>query len=176
MTATETKIQLDRREVEIEAAWPKNEDLYPSLLDQAVHLMTAGGIEPTSALSVAGRVVRGTPWAGFLSGKGRLASAAASYLTWLAPPSSWQAVDVPRVDGRLPVGWMSPSGELVVDLLFGAGRIPRGLVPLVKAAAPTYSVIRLLNLTAPTQSVAYLPGGAIQPLNETQWWFEGEAR
>jgi hypothetical protein len=71
---------------------------------------------------------------------------------------------------------MSPGGELVVDLLFGAGRLPRGLVPQVKAAVPTYAAIRVLNLTAPTQSVAYLPGGAIQSLTETPWWFEGGTR
>lgn len=75
---------------EVEAAVPPEDGRYHRLLDEVVHRLAGSGADATAALAIAGQVVRTTIWAGYRSGRARLASAAASYLTWLAPPGDWK--------------------------------------------------------------------------------------
>jgi hypothetical protein len=99
-----TDIAFDpRRVIELEAANPRSGDLYARLLDQTIHLLAELGAAPSDALFVAGQVVRGSSWASFRSGRSRLATASATYLTWLAPPSPWTYVGGQTVSDRRPV-------------------------------------------------------------------------
>jgi hypothetical protein len=98
MAASSTS-KAEWREIEIEAAKPRGPDLYPILLDRVVERLTDEDPDPTRALALAGQVVLGTPWAGFRSGRNRLASAAAAYITWIAPPEPWSKVCVDTVGG-----------------------------------------------------------------------------
>lgn len=164
-------------ELEAAAAAPNesNDQLYARLLDQVVGELAARGAEPIEALGAAGRAVKGTPWAGYRNGRARLASAAATYLTWLVPGSGWTHFDAGEVEGRRPVGWQSASGETVVDVL-GGGRASSRIVRRVRDLYPEVTAIRVLDLLAPRRSVAYPKGMPSVPLVETPWWFEGAGR
>jgi hypothetical protein len=164
-------------EIEAAAAAPNpgNDQLYVRLLDQVVDELVARGAEPTEALGAAGRAVKGTPWAGYRNGRARLASAAATYLTWLVPGNSWTHFDAGEVEGRRPVGWQSAGGETVVDVL-GGGRANTGIVRQVRDLHPEAAVIRVLDLLAPRRSVAYPKGAPPVQLVDTPWWFEGAGR
>jgi hypothetical protein len=169
-------VEIDRCAVEAEAASPRTDDLYPRLLDQVVRELALDGAGPAAALAAAGRAVRSTPWAGYRTGRARLASAAASYLTWLAPPAPWTAIDVPEIAGRRPVGWSSPGGEVLIDLLSGGTRDIKRLMRAAGAAGIDFVAVRALDLLAPTRSTAYPKGGLPLPLPESPWWFAGGAR
>ena len=176
MTVTGAKVQVDRCAREIEAGAPRDEVLYGQLLDRVVLRLACEGGSPTSALAIAGQEVRGTAWAGYRSGLARLASAAASYLTWCAPAPSWAPHPFGEVGNRHPIAWTSPVGDVMVDLLAGGALYAKSLVPVVRAAAEGPVVVRLLNMLAPMQSSAYLPNGQIVPLVGSAWWFEGGVR
>ena len=165
---------IDRAAVEMAAAVPnpKNEDLYPRLLDEVVARLVSERMEPTAALAVAGHVVRGTQWASYRTGRIRLASAAASYLTWLAPPAGWTPAPAPAITGRQPVAWCSPAGETIVDLLGGGRTYVKQLAhPLARLGH--FDAVRAIDLVAPTKSVAYPSGAHSLPLVESEWWFGG---
>jgi hypothetical protein len=176
MTVTETKVQVDRCAREIEAGAPRDEVLYGQLLDRVVLRLACEALSPSSALAIAGQEVRGTAWSGYRSGRARLASAAAAYLTWLAPPPSWTPQPFGEIGTRHPIAWTSPVGDVLVDLLAGGALYAKSLVPAVRAAAEGPVVVRLLNVLAPMQSSAYLPNGQIVPLVGSAWWFEGGVR
>ena len=175
MTRDTAVRDLRRSEIEIEAASPRDPTLYPRLLDEVVHLVATGVSGEAPALVAAGQVVRGTPWAGFRTGRARLASAAAAYLNWMAPPRPWAYEAAVIIEGRRPLAWRCPEGVLI-DLLGAAGQPTRSLVPAARAAVPGSLVVRVLDLTAPTRSVYYEAGGAALPLLGSPWWFEGGAR
>jgi hypothetical protein len=164
-------------EIELGAAFPRQDGHYPAFLDEVVHQMCARSLGPTAALGVTARVLQGTNWAGYRSGKARLASGAASYLTWLAPPAEWSYVPLAPVGERRPVGWRSPGGELIADVLAGDNAyVRRFSAASVKAAVPDVAAVRVLNLLAPRHSVALLASGKTNPLVDTPWWFEGGQR
>lgn len=161
---------------EVAAAAPAEDGRYHRLLDEVVRRLAIAGAEPTAALAVAGQVVRDTTWAGYRNGRARLASAAASYLTWLAPPGDWKYTELSLVGERRPVGWRSPDGELVVDFLDVAPRAIKACVRGVEKMEMSPVAIRALDLMAPTRSTAYLGTAAPVALAETRWWFAGGAR
>ena len=168
------EVGIDRAAVEVDASTPnpKNEDLYPRLLDEVVARLLSERMEPTAALAVAGHVVRGTPWASYRTGRIRLASAAASYLTWLVPPANWTPGTAPAIAGRQPVAWCSPAGETIVDLLGGGRTYVKQLAhPLARLGH--FAAVRAIDLVAPTKSVAYPSGAHSLPLVESEWWFGG---
>lgn len=102
-----------RAAVQVVAAKPRSSAVLPQLRDKVVLDLVEGDRAPaTDALAAAGRAVRGTSWAGYRSGRCRLATMAASYLRWLAPPATWSFVGAPSVSGRRAVAWLSPAGEL----------------------------------------------------------------
>jgi hypothetical protein len=163
-------------ELELQAAYPREEGRYPQLLDHVVHAMCAQALEPISALVVTSAILRGTNWASYRNGRTRLASAAASYLTWLAPPTGWIYKDVGVVGDRRPLGWVNTDGELLIDLLAGGQIDPRrGAGPVVAAYRDAVAV-RVLNLLAPRQSVVHHGTRQVGPLLESPWWFEGSGR
>lgn len=169
-----------RREMaEVEAAAaapnPKNDQLYAQLLDQVVGELAARGASPTEALAAAGRAVKGTAWARYRSGRARLASAAAAYLTWLAPTGGWEHFDAGEVAGRRPIGWQSPEGEVIIDVL-GGGQAYTRIIRQVRATRPEAAVIRVLDLLAPRRSQAYPKASTSVALVDTPWWFEGSER
>lgn len=166
----------DYSAAEVEASVPAEEGRYHRLLDEAVHRLAAARAEPAAALFVAGQVVRGTSWAGYRNGRARLASAAASYLTWLAPPKCWRYVELAPVSGRRPLGWASPEGDLVVDFLDVAPRAVKGCVRAVEKKAMAPVAVRVLNLLAPTHSVVHVPGASPIALYESKWSFGEGAR
>lgn len=164
-------------EAEVEAATPnpRNDQLFAQLLDRVVGELAADGAEPTEALAAAGRAVKGTAWAGYRGGRARLASAAAAYLTWLAPTEGWKYFDAGEVAGRRPIGWQSPEGVAIVDVL-GGGQAYTRIVRQVRAHYPEAAAIRVLDLLAPRRSRAYPKVSSSVPLVDTPWWFEGSAR
>ncbi|MGH8979442.1 MAG: hypothetical protein ACRDWE_00270 [Acidimicrobiales bacterium] len=164
--------------VEAAASNPRaeNDGLYGRLLDQVVGQLAVERAEPRGGLAAAGQAVRGTAWAGYRNGRARLASAAAAYLTWLAPPKDWATFETEQVGGRRPIGWRSPAGESIVDLLGGGSIYVKGLVPAVRELHPDAAVIRAMDLLAPTRSVAYQRGAPAVPLLESEWWFAEDGR
>lgn len=169
------EMTIDRAAVEAAAAAPArgNEDLFPTLLDRVVGQLVTSRAEPTSALAIAGQVVRGTAWATYRNGRARLASAAAAYLTWLAPPEPWLGFEVPPIAGRQPIGWRAASGEVLIDLLGGGHVYVKQLVREL-ARRDEATAIRAIDLLHPRASVAHAPGAQPVALPESPWWFAPE--
>lgn len=167
---------IDRADVEAASALPApgNEELFPVLLDRVVGRLVESRAEPTRALWIAGQVVRGTPWARYRNGRARLASAAATYLTWLAPPESWKAFAAPKVGNRRAIGWRAPSGEVIVDLLGGGSAYVKALVKDLAPLCPEATAIRAIDLLHPRASTAYEPNALAALLPDTCWWFTRE--
>lgn len=166
----------DRSAAQAEAALPRDDRLYPRLLDQLVRELAVCRAEPTAALAAAGRLVRGTSWAGYRSGRARLASAAASYLTWLAPPTPWAAVELPEIAGRRPIGWRSVNGDVLIDLLSGGPRDVKRFMRVVGELGIEFTAVRALDLLAPTRSTAHEKGKLPMALRESPWWFTGSGQ
>lgn len=171
-----------RSAVQVAAAKPADTAVFPRLLDQVVVELVASGGAPSAALGVAGRAVRGTTWAGYRNGRNRLASMAASYLRWMAPPEAWGAADPRSVSGRTAFPWVSPAGELIVDLLdvgdveghtLAAAFHAHGLARAAELGSGVHLVgVRLMRLTSPTSSVLYTTRQRQAPLTATPYWFE----
>jgi hypothetical protein len=171
----------------LEAASPKNPHLAPRLLDLVVHdLLTHHGGDPLQALTVTGQVVRGTPWAGYRSGRSRLATMAACYLTWLVPPRPWRLVETTtistkritiQVAGEPPryragFTWKGPDGQRLIDLLLVDDMDRRVAWEAATDWRDGSQALRLLNLSAPRQSVLHTGPNAHIPLSESEWMFE----
>jgi hypothetical protein len=169
--------EAERRIVEIEAAAPKDPDTFGQLLDAVVDELTRGEPEPTRALVIAGRVVAGTPWAGFRSGRARLATAAASYLNWVAPPLPWVRLDLDlSVDGRRPIGWCSELGVVFVDALVHGEREAASFARKLRKSGTEMAAVRAIDVLAPTRSKVYENGQRATLLRDSAWDFEGRAR
>jgi hypothetical protein len=173
-----TDIAFDpRRVIELEAANPRSGDLYAHLLDRTIHLLAGRGAAPSDALFVAGQVVRGTPWASFRSGRSRLATASATYLTWLAPPSPWTYVGGQTVSERRPVSWQSPDGAVVIDVLLAVKRDDKTMAGRIsRDAGDEVVAVRALDLHAPNHSTVYEADGSVMPLTESKWAFGPEVQ
>lgn len=166
-----------RSAVQVAAARPRSTAVLPHLLDRVVLELVDGARAPsTGALSAAGRAVRGTSWDGYRTGRARLATMAASYLRWLAPPATWSLAGTPTAGGRRSLAWLSPSGELLIDLLDVGDTDGHTLVERLFAygvsAAGQLAGVRLLRLSAPTTSVIYTTPERQQPLTDSPYWFE----
>lgn len=161
--------------VQAATAKPRSTDLLGRLLDETVLSLLDNGRSPTTeALAVAGRVVKDTPWRGYRSGRTRLATMAASYLRWLAPPESWSFTGSIDVAARRVMTWTAPDGIRLADLLdvgenagfgpfeelFDGGDVDR------------LAGVRVLRVGAPTTSLLYTGPNRHESLVESAYWFE----
>lgn len=171
-----------RSAVQVAAAKPADPALFPALLDRVVAQVVQAGSKPTAALGVAGQVVRGTPWAWYRTGRSRLASTAAAYLRWMAPPEDWTVGEVLEVSGRAGFTWVSPAGELIVDLLdvgdvaghtLAAAFHDHGAARVAELGPDVHLVgVRLMRLSNPTSSVLCTTPQRQALLTTTPYWFE----
>jgi hypothetical protein len=166
----------ERSEIQVKASTPRDPALFGQLLDRVVHELVLGQPDPTRALALAGRAVHSTPWAGYRTGRARLATAAAAYLSWLAPPEPWVTVEVAAVSSRRPIGWRSPEGALVIDVLAAGSREVTSLGRAVLRAGTGAVAIRSLDVTAPARSKVFVTGVMPMMLAESDWVFEGRVR
>lgn len=172
-----TDLSIDpRRSAELEASAPRDRGLYAQLLDQAVHTLAAQRAEPSSALFVAGEVVRGTPWASHKTGRARLATAAAVYLTWLAPSSPWTYDGAEIHKSRRAVRWEGPGGRVVIDVLVANHRDKAMAQRILQGAGDEVAAVRALNLSSPNTSTVFESGGAVLAIAESSWSFTPEVR
>lgn len=171
-----------RTAVQVAAAKPADPAVFPVLLDRVVAQLVQTGSGPTAALGVAGQVVRHTPWAGYRTGRSRLASSAAAYLRWMAPPEDWAAGKILKVSGRTGFTWVSPDGELIVDLLdvgdvdghtLAAALYDHGTARAEALGGGVRLVgVRLMRLSNPTSSVLCTTRQRQVLLTTTPYWFE----
>jgi hypothetical protein len=167
--------------IEVDAAAPKNPNLQPRLLDGVVlELLKNHHADPLAALAVAGQMVRDTPWSGYRSGRARMATMAACYLTWLVPPSPWRLVDTTTMgqasQARVGFVFEGPEGQGLIDLLACGDADRRNAAEGATGCSESVVGLRLLNLSAPRQSVLYTSPHQHQPLAESAWMFEGVQR
>jgi hypothetical protein len=166
----------ERRITEVEAAAPKDPELFGQLLDLVVDRLTKGPINPVLANEIAGQVTKGTPWAGFRSGRARLATVSANYLNWLAPPLPWARIDVvATATGRRPLGWVSAEGTVLIDLFVLNTRQGASFTRRLKVAGCTADVIRTIDITVPTRSKVLVTDARPVELVQSDWNFGGRA-
>src|SRR5690606_28163779 len=107
----------DRTAVSVEASRPSGGPDLPGLVDQAAAAPVAPRPPSTAAPAAPGRAVPGPHPARDRTGRPRLATLAASYLRWFAPPEPWQPQPPAHLGGRHAPVWAGPDGETRIDLL-----------------------------------------------------------
>jgi hypothetical protein len=166
----------ERRIVEIEASAPRNPALFGRLLDRVVDELTRGEPEASRVFAIAGVVVAGTSWSGFRSGRTRLATAAASYLNWMAPPLPWARVDLDLIiEGRRPIGWRSDD-DLLVDVLVQGEREAASFLQQLRQNGVEATALRAIDSLAPTRSKVYERGSRSVLLRDSAWDLGGRTR
>lgn len=165
-----------RPDVALSASRPSPDNPMPRLLDAVVlTLLAEHGGDPTSALCVTAELLRSTTWSRYRNGRSRIATMAASYLRWNAPPSPWV------FDGAVPlgestragVGWRARAGRLV-DLISCDRSEDRRIATCAHPRSSSEIGLRLLNLAAPRDSLFISSSGQPTPLGETSWFFAEE--
>lgn len=166
---------IDRAAVALEAAVPRVPGEHLSLLERLVlELVQPVRQPPTAALGAAGRLTKGTNRAGHRAGRARLASQAATYLNWMAPPPSWPCLGAVPAADRSALAWRVPSGQVLVDVLGCGDRSERAVIGDVFDAATglgDVAAVRLLHVGAPRVSQLYDSPSSYRPLAGTQWCF-----
>lgn len=171
---------------------------YPAIVGTLVHRLvgavahesrTADGIAlPELCWARAGELVREAGLGSRARGaRLEIAGAAARYLRWFLPPSSWTlaGVELEIAEGRLDLAWASPADMVLYDeVKHGVGRgTPDDAGPARRQAARyaahgaaahggAFAGVRLVLLRSPRRSLLVLPGNVARPLVESPYWFD----
>lgn len=139
--------------------------------------------EPSAAITATAGVLAGSSWRSYRAGRARVATQAAVYLTWLAPPASYCCGGILELPGgRKAFGWRPPKGrQIFADVLSPAGVGEGDLHQLAEAALRQMTEtsggpvagVRVCAVSAPTRSVLATPAGTMVELTGTGLWFEG---
>jgi hypothetical protein len=160
-----------RTDMGLDASTATADSPLPALLDKVIFTMlTQHCGDPTRALTITSKVLQGSKWKNYRSGRSRIATMAASYLRWLAPPEPrWFRCSENLQNDRLGLRWSGPEGEFV-DIIECDSRADRRAAA---AAAHLVDVVgvRLLRLEAPRHSIFFTADDSPVRIAETPWLF-----
>lgn len=161
-----------RTDIALDASAPAAKSPLPALLDKViVTMLSQHDGDPTRVLAVTSEILRGTNWASYRNGRSRIATMAASYLRWVAPPTPWSFCRSEGLeDRRLGMRWSGSEGQLL-DIIECQGRSDRS-VAAGAANLDDIVGVRLLRLDAPRHSIFYGVGASPVRIAETPWLFE----
>lgn len=163
-----------RAATQVAAARPHGTNQLPTLLDHVVADLVNADRDPTRALAAAGRACRETTWASYKTGRNRVATMAACYLRWLAPPESWTPAGTLAVGDRTVFLW-ADDGELIADVLAVGDQDVRDVVAAAfDGADGALDAVRAVRVNSPTTSTLHTHEMNVARLVETPYWFEGD--
>lgn len=149
------------------------------LLDEVVAaLLVPHRRQPSDALAATAAVFADSRWRSYRAGRARVATQAAVYLTWLAPPSDYRLADVAPLDsGRRSFVWKAPRARSgFADLLCPAGAeeatAAHARALAVGSGGPVcFAQVRLLSVSAPTHSMLASADRTLVRLCDSALWF-----
>ena len=149
---------------------PSDGTVLPRLVHTLAAQIATSEVRPTPAMlkAAVARMVSGTAWSGYRSGRQRLASLGAVYLNWFLPTSDYCFAQVPS-EVRPVLRFDAPDGTWFVDELVTSG-YEDGLAARVREIMAmgddNFVGIRLITLSNPSASTVVTPDGQRHRLSE----------
>lgn len=153
-----------------------------ALLDLVVEqLLSPARLPATAAMAATARVVRDTRWRSYRAGRAKIATQAAVYMNWLAPPADYTMTAV-EVAGRRLFVFDGPAGcfaDLLIPDLGGISSADCAVVGETFAAlaetVAAFGGVRLLTVSEPTASMAAVSPTRLVALTSSPFRFEAES-
>lgn len=149
---------------------PADGTVLPRLVHTLAAQIATSEVRPTPAMlkAAVARIVSGTAWSGYRSGRQRLASLGAVYLNWFLPTSDHCFVQVPS-EVRPVLRFDAPDGTWFVDELVTSGYedgLAARVQELMALGDDNFVGVRLVTLSDPTAAVLVAPDGRHHRLSE----------